>query len=120
MLRSLVGSEMCIRDSLGGQDIDKALMDHVIEAIQTRYKCDLNTKPRSLAKLRLRCEKIKRSLTFASSEVMDVTDLVGGNDEDEDDTPKTVVITRAKLDDLNNETYKKCMNIVKKLSLIHI
>ena len=99
---------------LGGQDIDKALMDHVIEAIQTRYKCDLTAKPRSLAKLRLRCEKVKRSLTFASSEVMDVTDLVGNNDEDEDDTPKTIVITRAKLDDLNNDTYKKCMNIVKK------
>ena len=98
---------------LGGQDIDKSLMDFVMETIQTRYKRNLAEKPRAVAKLRLRCEKAKRALTFATSETIDVSDLLGGDDDD-DDTPKTVVVTRAKLDDLNNGLYKKCMAIVKK------
>lgn len=53
--------------ALGGKFFDKVLMEHFVEEIETKYKCNLRNK--SLNKLSTAVEKIKKQMSANSNKL---------------------------------------------------
>jgi len=53
----------------GGKFLDKALMKHLIQQIETKYKCQVRNNSKALNKLRIAVEKIKKQMSANSNEL---------------------------------------------------
>lgn len=92
---------------LGGQDIDTNLLRHVVTDLKDRHQVDLPSHPRQLARVRLACESVKRSLSYRTSEELAMDDILPSGDE------YTLTISRAKLEELNAKVFTGCLAVVK-------
>merc|ERR1711892_950327 len=51
----------------GGKFLDKALLDHFVQEIETKYKCQIKNNTKALNKLRIAVEKIKKQMSANSN-----------------------------------------------------
>lgn len=94
---------------LGGEDFDNKLVTWCLKEFQTKNKnVDMQTMMKNkkvLSRLKSACEKAKRTLSAATSTVVEVESLYEGTDF-------KATLTRAKLESLCIDDFKKCLEPV--------
>eukprot|EP00253_Pinus_taeda_P017598 PITA_17598 len=98
----VVGGDM----HLGGEGFDNRMLNYCVQQFERRNKKELSTNAKALRRLRLECERAKRSLSSTVETVIDIDSLYEGLDFH-------IKIARAKFEALNAELFEKCMKIVK-------
>lgn len=97
---------------LGGEDFDNTLVVHCLKQFKQQYPTvnikSLLENKKSLQKLRTSCEKTKRALSSSISSMIEIDSLYDGLDFSHK-------ITRAKFEDLCDDSFKKCMIPVEKV-----
>ncbi|GJX30999.1 putative heat shock protein 70 family protein [Tanacetum coccineum] len=91
---------------LGGQDFDNRMVSHCVEEFKKKYNKDLTGNQRALGRLRCACEKAKRMLSCTTRTSVDLDCLYDGIDF-------CMKFTRAKFEELNMDSFKKCIDTVK-------
>lgn len=92
---------------LGGQDIDHALVEHVLADLKSRYGISADDNARLLSKAKAVCEKVKRTLSFSTTEEVALEGVLPGGDD------YVLSLSRAKLEELNAKLFAKCTSVVK-------
>ncbi|XP_076914035.1 heat shock cognate 70 kDa protein-like [Bidens hawaiensis] len=87
---------------LGGEDFDNRMVGHCVREFKRRWKHDLTGSQRALGRLRLACEKAKRTLSYTSVTSIDLDFLHEGIDF-------SMGFTRAKFEELNMDMFSKCI-----------
>lgn len=95
---------------LGGEDIDNGLVQHFVNEFKRKYKKDITQNPRSMKRLKIACEKVKRTLSSSTQDTIELDALFDGVDFQSS-------ITRARFEELNSKFFTDCMNIVEKVLL---
>lgn len=93
---------------LGGEDIDNKLVDYCIEDFKRKHKLDIRTNLRSIRSLRTACEKAKRALSTSTSTNLTIDSLFDGIDYE-------CKISRAKLEELSGDIFKRALAPVEKV-----
>ncbi len=87
---------------LGGEDFDNRLVEYCSGEFRRKTNIDLKQNPKALRRLRGYCEKAKRALSSITQTTIDIDALVDGNDF-------SILITRAKFEELCLDLFKKCL-----------
>ncbi len=88
---------------LGGEDFDNRLVEYCAgEFRRKNNSIDLKENPKALRRVRAACEKAKRTLSASTQATIDIDALIDGKDF-------TLVITRAKFEELCMDLFKKCI-----------
>ncbi|KAI3762274.1 hypothetical protein L1987_52699 [Smallanthus sonchifolius] len=90
---------------LGGEDFDKAMVNHCAQEFKRRQKKDISTNARAMGRLKVWCEKAKRDLSSTSETSIDIDCLYDGIDF-------SMKVTRAKFEELNAGLFRKCIEHV--------
>merc|ERR1712130_681331 len=90
---------------LGGEDFDQNIMRYFLDRIKKKFRVDLSTDARAMAKLRRECEKAKRALSSVHQTKVEVDGLINGDDLSE-------TLTRAKFEELNIHKFKETLKPV--------
>ncbi|MFS8016633.1 putative Heat shock protein 70 family [Helianthus anomalus] len=90
---------------LGGEDFDKAMVDHCVHEFKKRHNKDVSKNARAMGRLKVACEKAKRELSSTFEASIDIDCLYDGIDF-------SLKITRAKFEKLNDGFFKKCIERV--------
>lgn len=93
---------------LGGEDIDRNLVEYCIQEFKKKTKKDISNYTRGIRRLYTACERAKRTLSSAKTANIEIDSLYEGLDFN-------IVITRAKFEDLNMNIFKRTMNPVTKV-----
>lgn len=94
---------------LGGEDFDNELVKHCLEEFKRKNpNKDPSTNPRAMRRLRTACERAKRSLSSATTAVVEVDSLFDGIDF-------TSNLTRARFEDLCASYFRNCLNPVEQV-----
>ncbi|KAK9073980.1 hypothetical protein SSX86_006575 [Deinandra increscens subsp. villosa] len=91
---------------LGGEDFDKAMVDHCVQEYKKRHNKDISENARAMGRLKVACEKAKRDLSSTAETSIEIDCLYDGIDF-------SMKITRAKFEELNFVFFKKCIEHVK-------
>jgi L1 cell adhesion molecule like protein len=99
---------------LGGEDFDMALMDWVLNEWKKKHRAELaakgNPEPandkRAMRRLRTACERAKRMLSSSTQSLVELDSFCEALD-------LSVMVTRAKFDDLNAAHFNRCIDTVK-------
>ncbi|XP_020086612.1 luminal-binding protein 5-like [Ananas comosus] len=92
---------------LGGEDFDQRLMDYFIKLIKKKYNKDISKDGKALGKLRRECERAKRALSSQHQVRVEIESLFDGVDFSEP-------LTRARFEELNMDSFRKTLALVKK------
>nr|KAJ0224435.1 hypothetical protein LSAT_V11C100035950 [Lactuca sativa] len=92
---------------LGGQDFDNAMVEHFVMQFNRRHKTDMSRDIKAMGRLRVACEKAKRSLSSTTDAPIEIDDLHQGIDF-------SMQITRVKFEHLNGDLFGKCIQLVEK------
>ncbi|KAL5219584.1 hypothetical protein ABZP36_020268 [Zizania latifolia] len=92
---------------LGGEDFDNRMVNHFVQEFNRKHKKDISGKPRALRRLRTSCEWTKRSLSSTAQTTIEINSLFEGIDF-------YSTITRARIEELNMDHFRKCMEPVEK------
>ena len=92
---------------LGGEDIDTMVVSYLKEEFRKKHKKDL-TNPKSIRRLRTAAERAKRTLSTSTTAIIEIDAIMEGIDFN-------CVLSRAKLDDICTDFYKKAMAPVTKV-----
>jgi len=95
---------------LGGEDIDNMLVKYVCTEFKRKHKIDLNTNPRALKRVKMACEKAKRTLSSATQTSIELDSLYDGIDF-------AINITRARMEQLCNDFFNQCFETVEKVMI---
>ena len=95
---------------LGGEDFDHRIMEYFIKLIKKKYKKDITTDARAMAKLRREAERAKRALSSQHQVRVEIEALHDGVDLSEP-------LTRARFEELNIDLFRKTMGPVKKVRM---
>ncbi|XP_076899319.1 heat shock cognate 70 kDa protein-like [Bidens hawaiensis] len=87
---------------LGGEDFDKAMVDHCVEEFKKKQKKDISKNARAMGRLKVACEKAKRDLSSTTRTSIEIDSLYEGTDF-------SLKFTRAKFEELNADFFKKCI-----------
>jgi len=87
---------------LGGEDFDNRLVEYCAGEFRRKNNVDLKENPKALRRVRAACEKAKRTLSASTQATIDIDALIDGKDF-------TLVITRAKFEELCMDLFKKCI-----------
>nr|AQP31335.1 heat shock protein cognate 70-6 [Laodelphax striatellus] len=90
---------------LGGQDFDTNLLEHCKKEFNRKAKKDLSGVPRALRRLRTACEHAKRTLSSGAQATIEIDSLFDGEDF-------TMIITRARFEDLNAKAFSGTLDPV--------
>jgi L1 cell adhesion molecule like protein len=90
---------------LGGEDIDNRLVDYVADEFKRKNKKDLTSNARAIKRIKMACEKAKRTLSSATQTSIELDSLYEGIDF-------ACTITRSKLENLCSDFFKKCFDTV--------
>lgn len=91
-----------------GEDIDNRLVKHFAEEFKRKHKKDLSDNSRALKRLKTSCERVKRSLSSAATATIELDSLYEGIDF-------ASSISRARLDEMCMDLYRKCIDTVEKV-----
>ena len=92
---------------LGGEDIDTMIVSYLREEFLKKHKKAL-TNPKSIRRLRTAAERAKRTLSTSTTATIEIDAIM-------DSIDFNIVLSRAKLDDICAEFYKKAMEPVTKV-----
>ncbi|TYH51487.1 hypothetical protein ES332_D10G278500v1 [Gossypium tomentosum] len=92
---------------LGGEDFDNRMVNHFVQEFKRKNKKDISGNPRALRRLRTACERAKRTLSSTAQTTIEIDSLFEGIDF-------YSTITRARLEELNMDLFRKCMEPVEK------
>nr|XP_043607797.1 heat shock cognate 70 kDa protein-like [Erigeron canadensis]XP_043607798.1 heat shock cognate 70 kDa protein-like [Erigeron canadensis] len=92
---------------LGGQDFDNKMVDHCVKEFYRKHKKDISGNPKVLGKLRVHCERAKRTLSSTTEATIEVDGLYQGIDF-------FLTISRAKFENLNADYFAKCIETVER------
>lgn len=90
---------------LGGEDFDTKMVEYFTKDIKNRFK--QSPGPRAKNRLKKECELAKRALSSANQITLNIEALVDGQDF-------TATLTRAKLEDMCSDLFKKTLEPVKR------
>jgi heat shock protein 1/8 len=93
---------------LGGEDIDLRLVQHFTQEFKRKFNKDPSINPRSMKRLKIACEKAKRTLSTSTSSAIEIDSFFEGIDF-------MSSITRARFEDLCADLFKKSMTPVIKV-----
>jgi len=93
---------------LGGEDIDKRVIEHFVKLYKKKTDSDVTSKLRTMGKLMREVEQAKRTLSSQASTKLEIESFEGGNDFSE-------MRTRAKFEDLNMDLFRKTMKPVEQV-----
>ncbi|CAN8103127.1 unnamed protein product [Discula destructiva] len=77
----------------GGRNFDKALVDHLAKEFQTKYKIDIFSNPRAVARIQAAAEKTKKILSANQQAPINIESLMN-------DIDVSAMITRQEFEDL--------------------
>ncbi|XP_047341517.1 heat shock 70 kDa protein 4-like [Impatiens glandulifera] len=92
---------------LGGEDFDNRMVDHFVEQFKRKKNKDISGNTRALSRLRIACERTKRTLSYTVQTTIEIDSLLDGTDFNFN-------ITRAKFEEMNMDLFRKCMKTVEK------
>ena len=92
---------------LGGEDIDMKIVSYLKGEFKKKYGKDL-TNPKSIRRLRTAAERAKRTLSTSTTATIEIDAIM-------DSIDFNIVLSRAKLDDICAEFYKKALEPVTKV-----
>lgn len=92
---------------LGGEDIDTKIVSYLKGEFKKKYGKDL-TNPKSIRRLRTAAERAKRTLSTSTTSTIEIDAIM-------DSIDFNIVLSRAKLDDICAEFYKKALDPVTKV-----
>jgi len=95
---------------LGGEDLDNKLVEHFANEFKRKTKKDMRGNPRALKRLKTACERVKRTLSSATTASIELDALFDGHDFNS-------TITRARFEEICSDFFKTCMDIVEKVLL---
>ncbi|XLR31891.1 heat shock cognate 70 kDa protein-like [Arachis hypogaea] len=90
---------------LGGEDFDYRMVNYLVQEFKKKNKMDISRNSKPLRRLKIACERAKRTLSFAFDATIELDALYQGIDFYSS-------ISRAKFEELNMELFKECMEIV--------
>ena len=90
---------------LGGEDIDNRLVQHFITEFKRKHKKDISDNPRSVKRLKVGCERLKRTLSSSSQAQLELESLFEGIDF-------YSTMSRARFEELNADLFKKTIQYV--------
>ncbi|KEH21523.1 heat shock cognate 70 kDa protein [Medicago truncatula] len=90
---------------LGGEDFDNRMVSYFVEEFRKKNKVDISGNQKSLRRLRIACERAKRTLSFALVTTVEVDSLFQGIDF-------CSLITRAKFEEINMDLFNECTKTV--------
>lgn len=93
---------------LGGEDIDNKLVDFVCTEFKRKHKQDLSSNPRAIKRVKMACEKAKRTLSSATQASIELDSLYEGLDF-------AITITRARMEQICADFFKQCFVTVEKV-----
>ena len=94
--------------SLGGEELDKRLVEYCIEEFQKKTGIDIRANEKALWRLFKYCEKAKRILSTTNQTTIEIESLMEGKD-------LIIDITRTKFEDLCINLFKKLMADIEKV-----
>ncbi|KAD3067676.1 hypothetical protein E3N88_35556 [Mikania micrantha] len=92
---------------LGGEDFDKAMVDHCVQEFMRRQKKDISKTAKSMVRLKFVCEKAKTILSSTTQTSIELDVLYDGIDF-------SMNFTRQKFEELNAGFFTKCIHHVEK------
>ncbi|KAJ0437617.1 putative Heat shock protein 70 family [Helianthus annuus] len=92
---------------LGGEDFDKAMVNHCVEEFKKRQNKDISKNARAVGRLKVACEKAKRDLSSTAQTSIEIDSLYDGIDF-------SIKFTRARFEELNAGFFTKCIEHVEK------
>lgn len=95
---------------LGGEDIDNRLVKHFIEEFKRKNKKDISSNARAMKRLKMACERAKRTLSSSATASIELDSLFEGIDFMSN-------LTRARMDEICMDLYRQCMEAVDKVLL---
>ncbi|XWS43702.1 hypothetical protein CRYUN_Cryun16bG0126200 [Craigia yunnanensis] len=91
---------------LGDEDFDNRMVNHFVQEFRRKNK-DISGNPRALRRLRIACEREKRTLSSTAQTTIEIDSLYEGIDF-------YSTITRAIFEELNMDLFRKCVEPVEK------
>ena len=93
---------------LGGEDLDRRLMDHFITEFKRKHRSDPSGNKRSLRRLQTACENAKKSLSSSTVANIEIDAFYDGIDF-------ISTVTRAKFEDICSDLFRKTFEPVEKV-----
>jgi len=87
---------------LGGEDIDNALVEHFAKEFQRKHKKDLRGNPRAIKRLKIQCERLKRTLSSTAQAQLEIDSLFDGIDFN-------APLTRARFEELCGDFFQRTL-----------
>lgn len=84
------------------------MLEHFAQEFQRKHKKDLKTNARAMKRLKVACERAKRTLSSTATASIELDSLYDGIDF-------AGSLTRARLDEMCADFYRKCMDSVEKV-----
>ncbi|GAU47351.1 hypothetical protein TSUD_302200 [Trifolium subterraneum] len=95
---------------LGGEDFDNRMVNYFVQEFKRKNKLDISGNAKALRRLRIACERAKRSLRFLVVSTIELDTLFEGIDF-------CSSINRAKFEEMNMDLFNECMNTVENCCL---
>ena len=92
---------------LGGEDFDNIMVKHFADEFKRKYKKDVYTNQRALGRLKMTCERAKRTLSSSAQASIEIDSLIDGQDF-------YTSITRSRFEELCGALFKSTMIPVEK------
>jgi L1 cell adhesion molecule like protein len=93
---------------LGGEDFDNRLVDHLVQEFKRKLGKDIADDRQTLHRLRMACERAKRTLTSSTQAHIEIDALFEGTDF-------SAAISRTQFEDLNMDYFLRCLPHVEKV-----
>ena len=90
---------------LGGEDIDNRLVKHFTNEFKRKHKKDLSGNARSVKRLKVACERLKRTLSSANQGQIELESLFEGVDF-------FSTMTRARFEEINGDIFRNTLKPV--------
>merc|ERR1712211_101014 len=92
---------------LGGEDFDNRLVDHFVNEFKRKHRKDISGNKRALRRLRIACERAKRTLSASAQANIEIDSLFEGIDF-------YTSITRARFEELCSDLFEGTLDPVEK------
>lgn len=90
---------------LGGSDMDNRLVEHFMAEFKRKHKKDLSDNSRALKRLKMACERVKKSLSSSATATLELETLMDGIDFNS-------TISRARFEELCADIFRKTLEPV--------
>jgi L1 cell adhesion molecule like protein len=95
---------------LGGEDLDNRLVDHFVQEIKRKHKKDVLSSTKAMKRLKMACERLKRTLSSVTQASIEVESIIDGIDF-------VSTLSRSRFEELNSDYFRKCMDCVESVLL---